>query len=350
METLSFTLRVPSLPAGTRGLARVVAYQEEREVARSEVGLLVLPRTEIALAAPATLEVELGGPFEFPVYVTNRSNQREEVLLEAEAAMAQVLLSPPGLSLAPGETGVARVLASPQGQISAGYRFYLKLRATPKGKAEAGKEAGVIVLFRDPLGRRGQGRDPELTLGLALSLALGATWERGQWQGQLGYQVAPSLFGALSDYVTAAATPDPLSGDLENPLRPPQTLTLSLKGEGWEARAQGGGEVRPLRELPPAGRAPKPGRDLPPPGPGFAGGWGEPGPGPGPAEKPQHPVHPHGAAGRPEPPLPDALGAGTEPGPGHRPLGPGGGGLPPFLRVQPEPHLADPGGGVGAKL
>jgi len=241
VETLSFTLRVPSLPAGTRGLARVVAYQEEREVARSEVGLLVLPRTEIALTAPATLEVELGGPFEFPVYVTNRSNQQEEVLLEAEAAMAQVLLSPPGLSLAPGETGVARVLASPQGQISAGYRFYLKLRATPKGKAEAGKEAGVIVLFRDPLGRRGQGRDPELTLGLALSLALGATWERGQWQGQLGYQVAPSLFGALSDYVTAAATPDPLSGDLENPLRPPQTLTLSLKGEGWEARAQGGG-------------------------------------------------------------------------------------------------------------
>lgn len=240
-ETLSFTLRVPPLPAGTQGLARVVAYVEEKEVARTEVELRVLPRTEIALSAPTTLEVELGGPFEFPVYVTNRSNQSEEVLLEAEAAMAQVFLNPPGLSLAPGETGAVRVLVSLRGEISAGYRFYLKLRATPKGKAEARREAGVIVLFKDPLGSRGRSQDPALTLGLGLALSLGASWEQGQLRGQVGYQVLPSLSGALSDYVSASATPGPLSGDLENPLRPPQSLTLSLKGEGWEARAQGGG-------------------------------------------------------------------------------------------------------------
>lgn len=241
VETLSFTLRVPPLPAGTRGLAKVVAYQEEKEVAHSEVELLVLPRTEIALSAPATLEAELGGPFEFPVYVTNRSNRKEEIFLEAEAAMAQVFLNPKGLNLAPGETGVVRVQVNPEGQISAGYRFYLKLRATPKGMAEARREAGVIVLFKDPLGGRGQGKDPELTLGLGLALSLGALWERGQVQGQVGYQVSASLTGALSDYVSASLAPSPLSGDLQDPLRLPQSFTLSLKGEGFEARAQAGG-------------------------------------------------------------------------------------------------------------
>jgi hypothetical protein len=238
-EALSFTLRVPPLPAGTQGLARVVAYLEDKEVARAEVPLQVLPRTEIALSAPATLQAEVGGPFEFPVYVQNRSNRPEEVLLEAEAAMAQVFLNPPSLRLAPGETGVVRVLVSPTGQISPGYRFYLKLKATPAGQAGARKEAGVIVLFQDPL--RIQGKDPELTLNLGLALSLGASWERGQLQAQVGYQVAPSLSGALSDYVSASASPGPLSGDLQDPLRPPQSLTLSLKGEGWEARAQGGG-------------------------------------------------------------------------------------------------------------
>ncbi len=240
-ETLSFTLKVPPLPAGSQGLARVVAYVEEKEVARAEVPLQVLARTEIALSAPATLQAEVGGPFEFPVYVQNRSNRPEEVLLEAEAAMAQVFLNPPSLRLAPGETGVARVLVSPTGEISPGYRFYLKLRATPKGQAEARKEAGVIVLFQDPLRGQGRGKDPELTLNLGLALALGASWERGQLQAQLGYQVAPSLSGALSDYVSASASPGAFSGDLQDPLRPPQSLTLSLKGEGWEARAQGGG-------------------------------------------------------------------------------------------------------------
>lgn len=42
--------------------------------------------------------------------------------------------------------------------------------------------------------------------------------------------------------MSASATPSPLSGDLQDPLRLPQSLTLSLKGEGWEARAQGGRE------------------------------------------------------------------------------------------------------------
>lgn len=239
-ETLSFTLRVPPLPAGTRGKAVVVAYVGEQEAARAEAELAVLPLIQIALAAPPTLEAELGGPFEFPAYVTNRSNQRVEVLLEAEAAMFQVFLNPPGLGLAPGETGAVRVLVSPEGQISAGYRFYMKLRATPRGLPEARKEAGVIVLFRDPLVGSRKGKDPELSLGLGVGFSLGATWERGQLRGQVGYQLLPTLSGALSDYVTATASPGPVSGDLENPLRLPQTLTLSLRGEGWEARAQGG--------------------------------------------------------------------------------------------------------------
>lgn len=239
-ESLSFTLRVPPLPAGTKGKALVVAYVEEKEVARTEVELSVLPLIQVALSAPAALEAQLGGPFEFPVYVTNRSNQQVEVLLEAEAAMAQVFLNPAGLSLAPGETGAVRVMVSPEGQISAGYRFYMKLRATPKGAPAARREAGVIVLFNDPLVGQGRGKDPELTLGLGLALSLGASLERGQLRGQVGYLLAPSLSGALSDYVTATAAPSPLMGDLQNPLRLPQTLTLSLKGEGWEARAQGG--------------------------------------------------------------------------------------------------------------
>jgi len=241
VETLSFTLRVPPLPAGTQSLARVVAYLEDEEVARAEVPLQVLARTEITLSAPTTLQAEVGGPFEFPVYVQNRSNRTEEILLEAEAAMAQVFLNPQSLRLDPGETGVVRVLVSPTGEISQGYRFYLKLRATPRGQAEARKEAGVIVLFQDPLRGQGQGKDPELTLNLGLALSLGASWERGQFQAQVGYQVAPSLSGALSDYVSASASPGAFSGDLQDPLRPPQSLTLSLKGEGWEARAQGGG-------------------------------------------------------------------------------------------------------------
>jgi len=240
-ETLSFTLRVPPLPAGTKGKALVVAYVEEKEVARTEVELSVLPLIQVALSAPATLEASLGGPFEFPVYVSNRSNQKEEFLLQAEAAMFQVFLNPAGLSLAPGETGVVRVLVNPQGEISAGYRFYMKLRVTPRTRPEARKEAGIIVLFKDPLLASGpRGRDPELILGLGVALSLGATLERGQLQGQVGYLLAPSLSGALSDYVTATAAPSPLTGDLQNPLRLPQTLTLSLKGEGWEARAQGG--------------------------------------------------------------------------------------------------------------
>jgi hypothetical protein len=239
-ETLSFTLRVPTLPAGTRGKARVLAYLGAEEAARTEVELEVLPLTQIALSAPATLEASLGGPFEFPVYVSNRSNQKEEILLEAEAAMFQVFLNPAGLSLAPGETGVVRVLVSPQGQISAGYRFYMRLRATPRGQPEARKEAGVIVLFQDPLLQGGRGKDPALTLGLNLALTLGATLERGQLSGQVGYTLLPSLSGALSDYVTATATPGPLAGDLQTPWRPPQTFTLGLKGDGWEARAQGG--------------------------------------------------------------------------------------------------------------
>ncbi|WP_243093319.1 hypothetical protein [Thermus thalpophilus] len=240
-ETLSFTLRVPPLPAGTRGQAAVVAYVGEKEVARVQVDLEVLPLIQIALAAPATLEAQLGGPFEFPAYVSNRSNQRVEVLVEAEAAMFQVFLNPQGLALGPGETGVVQVLVNPQGEISAGYRFYLKLRATPKGKGEAKKEAGVIVLFREALSGQARGKDPTLTLTLGLGLSLGATLEGGAWAAQAGYFLSPSLSGALSDYVTATAVPSPLLGDLGNPLRLPQTLSLGLKGEGWEARAQGGG-------------------------------------------------------------------------------------------------------------
>lgn len=228
-ETLSFTLRVPTLPAGTRGKARVLAYLGAEEAARTEVELEVLPLTQIALSAPATLEASLGGPFEFPVYVSNRSNQKEEILLEAEAAMFQVFLNPPGLSLAPGETGVVRVLVSPQGQISAGYRFYMRLRATPRGQPEARKEAGVIVLFQDPLLQGGRGKDPALTLGLNLALTLGATLERGQLSGQVGYTLLPSLSGALSDYVTATATPGPLAGDLQTPWRPPRPLPLASR-------------------------------------------------------------------------------------------------------------------------
>lgn len=240
--TLSYTLRVPSLPAGTEGKAVVRAFQGEEEVARTEVVLRVLARTEIALAAPANLQAEPDGPFDFHVYVTNRSNRAEEILLEAEAAMAQVRLEPASLHLAPGETQAVRVLVQTEGRLSTGYRFYLKLRATPKGQAAARKEAGVIVLFRDPLAARGQGKDPELTLGLGLALNLGASLENGVLQGSLGYRIAPSLSGALSDHVSASATPSPLSGDLQDPLRLPQSLTLSLKGEGWEARAQGGRE------------------------------------------------------------------------------------------------------------
>ena len=40
-ETLSFTLRVPPLAAGTQGKALVVAYEGEKEVARAEVALKV---------------------------------------------------------------------------------------------------------------------------------------------------------------------------------------------------------------------------------------------------------------------------------------------------------------------
>ena len=87
----------------------------------------------MALSAPATLEASLGGPFEFPVYVSNRSNQKEEFLLQAEAAMFQVFLNPAGLSLAPGETGVVRVLVNPQGEISAGYRFLKTCTYAPWG-------------------------------------------------------------------------------------------------------------------------------------------------------------------------------------------------------------------------
>ncbi|GGN00889.1 hypothetical protein GCM10007092_13670 [Thermus composti] len=240
-ETVSFTLRVPFLPAGTQSKAEVVAYLGEKEAARAEVALSVLPLVQIALSAPATLEAQLGGPFEFPAYVQNRSNQRAKVLLEAEAAMFQVFLNPQGLELAPGETGVVRVLVNPQGEISAGYRFYLKLRATPEGKAEARKEAGVIVLFQETLGAKTQGKDPSLTLNLGLGLSLGANLERGQLTGQVGYLLAPSLTGALSDYVNLTATPSPLTESLSDPWPSPQTLALSLKGEGWEARAQGGG-------------------------------------------------------------------------------------------------------------
>ena len=139
--TLSYTLRVPSLPAGTEGKAVVRAFQGEKEVARTEVALRVLARTEIALAAPANLQAEPDGPFDFHVYVTNRSNRAEEILLEAEAAMAQVRLEPASLRLAPGETQAVRVLVQTEGRLSTGYRFYLKLRATPKGQAAARKGA-----------------------------------------------------------------------------------------------------------------------------------------------------------------------------------------------------------------
>jgi hypothetical protein len=227
----SFTFRVPFLEAGREVSLALVLRQGEKEVARRPVRLRVLERTEVLLTAPPDLVASLGAPFEFPVYVLNRSNHPVEVQLSQTSFAFTVYLDPPRLALAPGETRAVLVRLKPEGEVSEGYRFYLRLRAQVVGKEEA-KELGLIIPFFSPgYQALGRGKDPRLLLSLALSGGVGYATGQG-----FGYSVrlTPGLSGDFSDFVSGSLSTD----SLRFPgLAAPASATLTLKGEGWEARA-----------------------------------------------------------------------------------------------------------------
>lgn len=243
---VAFTLRVPEAPAGIRAPVAVVAHQGGVEVARSQGVVEVLARTELRLSVPERLEAPLGAPFEFPLYLVNASNHKETVFLRAEGAVFQIYLNPQSLDLDPGEARSVRVTVVPQGEVSSGYPFYLKLRAEPRSAPQAAREVGALILFMDPLMASGRGKDPELTLALRMGVGLGLALTPGAAPAfSLGYTLAPTLSGALSDYYTATLETAPLSGTWQDPWNPPQSAGFSLKGEGLEVRGTyGGGSYR----------------------------------------------------------------------------------------------------------
>ncbi len=227
----SFTLRVPEAQAGTLYTLTLRLEAAGAERARLPIVLKVQEKTELALSVPPGLEAQLGAPYEFPLYVTNRSNHPVEVQLSQTSRGFVVALDPPRLALEPGASRTVMVRLRPEGEVSPGYRFYLRIRAEAAGRKEA-REVGVVIPFTVGTSSQPRGQDPQLTLALGLGVGLGYTS-----QGGLGYSfsLAPSLSGAFSDYVTGSLESEPFRNTSL-----PSALTLRLRGEGWEARLAGG--------------------------------------------------------------------------------------------------------------
>lgn len=236
---LSLTVRVPGRAlAGEVGGVRVRLLSQEQVLAEAQGEVRVLPVDALEVRVPEEIRGSQDAPLNFELIVSNRGNRPDTVRLRPVDPIWPVLLDPASLSLNPGESRPVRVTVVPQGQVSPGYLHVVRIEAASSNEAKVTRIVQAMArLGQAQAGAGKAAKDPRLTLTVQAGASARISQENGNWTGALSYSIAPKLGGTLSDYVSGEAQTNPLTGN-EKDLLPdlPNTLGLSLSGEGWDAR------------------------------------------------------------------------------------------------------------------
>ncbi|HEX7022875.1 MAG TPA: hypothetical protein VF171_08455 [Trueperaceae bacterium] len=236
--TLPVTIRVPAdALGGARADIRLQALAGGAAVAEAAGTIIVEGRYQLALSAPSQLEGHAETPLSFHVRVQNLGNMPDSVLLKAESGGWRTALSQGAVELAPHGSTDVEVTLYPSGRFNDGYRRMLTLSARSSHDPEVTALRQVLTIFHngDATAARPTSANPQLELRVETGLTGKLRISDGRAESGLSYYLAPNLNGDLSDYVGVSVTPSPLSGNQDHPLNIPNSTSISLTADTWNA-------------------------------------------------------------------------------------------------------------------
>lgn len=231
------TVMVPrDVVAGSLHSVRLMLLDSEGVEASAEGKVRVGAFAAVTLQQVPELSGDLTSPLTFQTTVTNRGNQRDRVLLKTAYASWRVGIEPASVVLEAGQHRTVNVTVTPTATVSNGYRNVFYLVATSTNDPTATVRVPVVSRWYAPGTRGERTASPRLVVSLDTGLQAGATLRSGIWDASLGYHVAPSVSGELSDYVSADATTDRLAGNLQQPFQNvPSGVSVGVEGPDWNA-------------------------------------------------------------------------------------------------------------------
>lgn len=235
-KIVPITVQVPTNAlAGRQVTIRVQAVEQGTVVAEGEGSIRVEGVSKLELDAPDTLISDKDEAVIFSIRIFNLGNQTDTVVLETETATWESAVSPSKLTIHAYESATAEVSLIPEGQYSDGYRYLLHLIVRSSNNPEVVIKQQVMTTFtnKDPDAK--VTTNPQLMFQLETGLSGRLTIADGKVEPSLTYYVAPTLSGDLSDFVDVDARLDPLRGTEDEFFDIPNSTSITVKAESWDA-------------------------------------------------------------------------------------------------------------------
>ncbi len=235
-RTIGFTVRIP-LDALADQIAKfvVTASQNNKTIASTNHAIRVLAVGGVRLRAPDQVGTNLGDPAQFNLFVTNTGNKTDTIRLTAQKSVWQVQIEPASFALEVGETRSVQVRLLPEGQLSSGYIYVLRVRGESSLEAEYSESQ---VLFRfGSVSERSNDDILQVQANLQVSATPALTLPVATppiFAFNIG--IVPALSGELSDYVSGNldASGNGFRWDSSSGFQFPNGLTLGFKAALWD--------------------------------------------------------------------------------------------------------------------
>jgi hypothetical protein len=233
-----FNLRVPlEALADTTVRFTLRAFIGTQVRAESTGEVRVLTVSGVRMRAPDEVRFRVGDPVRFQAFVTNTGNRADTVRLTPVRTIWPVTLEPTSLALAVGETRPVTVTVSPQGVVTDGYFFLLRLRGESSIDDQSDVDIQTIVRFGAALEAR-EANNPQLTLNLGLNAGVALTLPPAlEPDVNVSFSVLPSLAGQLSDVATGTldAGAQGVGYSSKSGFNVPSGLALGVRGAIWDS-------------------------------------------------------------------------------------------------------------------
>ncbi len=238
-RSVAFSLRVPlEALADQTAVFTLKAVQGERVVASITGSIRVLAVGGVRMRAPDEVRTRPGDAAQFELFVTNTGNRADTFRLSPQRSIWRVNLEPQAFALNVGETRTVKVTLVPQGQISSGYIYVLRLRGESSLSSDAVSEIQVLFRFGKNGSERSSTTELETELNVRFSVTPSVTlppYEAPVFGLNIG--VSPGLSGQLSDFVTGTldTSGSGFGLDLQSGFSLPSGFNLGLRSVNWDA-------------------------------------------------------------------------------------------------------------------
>ncbi len=244
-KSINFTVQVPvDALANEVATFKLRAESDGKVQATANTSLRVAAVGGVQLRAPDEITSQPNLPAELELFVTNTGNKLDTIELQAVKSLWSVTFTPQSFSLPPRQTKSVKVRLEPQGEVSTGFIYVLRIKGTPSLDVDAGLEASVLFRFGALRQQNNADAGPQLVLNTSVSVQPSLIFpEVGAPIADVALSLTPGLSGDLSDYARGSLD---LSGGFRGSLRDgltvaPNGVGFGLRGVNWDAALRFGG-------------------------------------------------------------------------------------------------------------